>query len=300
MNTPVSNILFQLNFNTKEEEEEILSGFLARLEYKPEYLQSSEKPDFEFQYKDKLIGVELTKYYSDFSKKGSKIHQRISEWKKVAKGIKSKLIEINPDFKHLYASIHFKDVKFKYNQLLKDKLFNELLKLINIDDINILNNKSISINNKHSPNLFTIIDSIQFYIVDIDKYLWWDSSLQSGTVIQNNNAINEIVEQKNKLSENYKIDFFQKWLLIYAAGIGLHDMLNFDNKRILRQGKITLTDIDEQIDDNKIPNINSTYFTHIFIWDKFTEKIYLMYPYSKKIFDAGELKIWVNHLPLEW
>jgi hypothetical protein len=247
-----------------------------------------------------LIGIELTKYYSDFSKKGSKEHQRISEWKKVAKNLKSKLIEINPDFELLYASIHFKDAKLNYNQLLNDKLFNELLKLINLHDINILNNKLIVIDDMSSPNLSTIIDSIQFYIVDSDKYLWWDSSLQSGTVIQNINAIVEIVKQKNKLSENYKNDFFQKWLLIYAAGIGLHDIFNFENKEILRQGKITWTEIEEQIDNNKIPNVNSTYFTHIFIWDKFTERIYLLYPYNKKIFDAGELKIWVNHLPLEW
>lgn len=300
MNIPASNILFQLNFNTKDEEQEILSGFLARLEYKPDNLKSTEKPDFEFQYKNNLIGVEVTKYYPDFSKNGSNSHQRIVEWKKVAEKLKLKLSKINPKFEYLYASIHFKKVKFKYNQLLNDELFGEILKLINLYDIDNLNEKSISIDCKQSPNLYKIIDSIHFYIVDSNKYLWWDSSLQSGKVIQNNNILNEIIEKKNKLSENYKIDFFQKWLLIYAAGIGLHDMFNFENKEILRQGKITWTDIEEQIDNNKIPNVNSTYFTHIFIWDKFTERIYLLYPNNKKIFDAGELKIWVNHLPLEW
>lgn len=300
MNIPASNILFQLNFNTKDEEQEILLGFLARLEYKPENLKSTEKPDFEFQYKNNLIGVEVTKYYPDFSKNGSKEHQRIVEWKKVAQNLKLKLNKINPQFECIYASIHFKEVKFKYNQLLNDKFFNEILRFLNICDINDLNNKSISIDKEQSPNLHKIIDSIHFYILDSNKYLWWDSSLQSGTVIKNNNAINEIVEQKNKLSENYKNDFFQNWLLIYAAGIGLHDMFNFDNKEILRQGKITWTEIEEQIGNNKIPNVNSTYFTHIFIWDKFTEKIYLLYPYNKKIFDGLELKIWGNHLPLEW
>ena len=44
---------------------------------------------------------------------------------------------------------------------------------------------------------------------------------------------------------------------------------------------------------------SSTYYTHIYVWDKFHEKIFLVVPYYKKIFDYGQKTIWVNHLPIK-
>jgi hypothetical protein len=43
---------------------------------------------------------------------------------------------------------------------------------------------------------------------------------------------------------------------------------------------------------------SSKYFTHIFIWDKFSERIYMVAPYYKKIADYRENKIFANHLPV--
>jgi hypothetical protein len=51
--------------------------------------------------------------------------------------------------------------------------------------------------------------------------------------------------------------------------------------------------------DNQLDELKSNYFTHIFLWDKFSETIYQFYPYRKKIFDFEEKAIYINHLPLK-
>lgn len=46
--------------------------------------------------------------------------------------------------------------------------------------------------------------------------------------------------------------------------------------------------------------IKPEYFSHILLWDKFSEIIRLLFPYQKDIFKVGseENTIWVNHLPV--
>jgi hypothetical protein len=85
--------------------------------------------------------------------------------------------------------------------------------------------------------------------------------------------------------------------MTFAGGMGLHDMYNNTPGKLYRQGKVAVVEI---LDDFPTEEAiyKSQYFTHIFIWDKFTETIYLLYPYFKKIFDYGEGKVYVNHLPL--
>lgn len=75
---PASKILLTIKTDTKEEETEILAAFLTRLQYSPTSITPSESPDFEILLSENLVGIEVTKYYSDFTKKGSKT-QRFSK-----------------------------------------------------------------------------------------------------------------------------------------------------------------------------------------------------------------------------
>src|SRR6266516_4438961 len=104
---PASKILLTIEFDTKKEERKILNGFLERLQYSPKPIIDREQPDFEFIINNKLIGVEITKYYSDSTKEGSKIQQKISAWLSLTKKLKIKLSAVNNDFAYLYGAIHF-------------------------------------------------------------------------------------------------------------------------------------------------------------------------------------------------
>lgn len=296
---PASEILLTIHTDTKEEEREIIEQFLIRLQYSPTSLITSECPDYELEINNKLIGVEVTKYYSDFTKKGSMRQKKLSEWKKFADDLKKRLSAFEPDYDYLYGAIHFHSDQVNYRELLKESCFNEIVKFIKSAKLKSGEQKTKKVEPDNFPILSSYIDSI--YLWDKypeKKYLWWDSCLQSGEILQNETAIQEIVNKKEKSSKKYKDNYIQKWLLIYAGGLSLHDMFIFEMQNTIRQGKISLTQLDSK-QGELVLNLKSDYFTHIFIWDKFTERIFQLFPYTKKIMDFGEKKIWINHLPLK-
>jgi hypothetical protein len=295
---PASEILLTIKTDTKEEEQEILSNFLTRLQYLPTVIDPREQPDFEVEINNRQIGIEVTKYYADFTKRGSKTQQKISEWKKFAESLKSKLSTVDSEWTYLYGAIHFRERKFNYGQLLNENYFDQLAQLIKSVGIKRTDEKTVDILASQFPLLAEHIESI--YLRDTypeNIYLWWDSSLQSGQVIQNESALKVIVDKKEESSKKYKQDYFQKWLVIYAGGLGLHDMFNSSNQSTSRQGKVFMVNISEPPREDLF-EIKSDYFSHIFVWDKFTEKIIQIAPYRKIIFDYGQKSIWVNHLPL--
>lgn len=297
---PASEVLLTIKTDTKEEETEILSGLLSRLQYLASTITPRETPDFEIALNGHLIGVEITKYYSDYTRKGSKAQQTISEWKKFSEHLKSKLVELNPEYAYLYGAIHFKSDKVNYKQLLTKVHFDELIELISLADLGRNQQKTINVISDQYPALGENISSIFLWDTYPDNiYLWWNSKLQSGEVISNDSAINFLVEKKNKASESYKQDYYQKWLVIYAGGMSLQDMFLEKRNVTFRQGKIAITRMEADVLPDIDITISSSYFSHIILWDKFTEKIIQLFPYQKKIFDYGEKKIWVNHLPLK-
>lgn len=65
----------------KTQEREILDGLLQRLGYRA-CIQESERPDFQIQIGDVQIGVEITKYFSDATDRGSILERTVSSWTK--------------------------------------------------------------------------------------------------------------------------------------------------------------------------------------------------------------------------
>lgn len=80
----VSDFLLNIHSDTKIEEREIIEQFLQRLQYSNYELKEQERPDFAASIDANKIGIEITKYYSDFSKKGSKMQKNLMEWKNFA------------------------------------------------------------------------------------------------------------------------------------------------------------------------------------------------------------------------
>jgi hypothetical protein len=293
-----SKFLLTIKSDTKEEETEIIEGFLARLQYSPTNITPIEQPDFKVELNSKYVGVEITKYFSDFSEHGSKTQRKISEWKGFAEKLKKKMIESNPGYKYLYGAINFYNDNVNYRELLKENFFVELLALLSSTNLNRNETVSLKIESQKSKLLSKYVDSLSLWnTYPEDMYLWWDSRLQTGEVIINQSAIQSIVEKKEESAKKYETEYEQKWLVIYAGGIGLGDMYLGTNQTTYRQGKVVLVNISEP-QMNEVGEIISKYFTHVFLWDRFSEQITQVFPYRKKIFDAGEKSIWVDHLPL--
>lgn len=183
----------------KEQEREILDGFLERLGYKAKVLDS-ERPDFNIDVQNQLVGVEVTKFFGDASRHGSVVEQRVSKWTK----------------------------------------------------------------------------SLDTHIFSKPRSDWPTPPFQSGYVEPASIPISAIIRTKETKAASYERTFDQTWLIIYAAGFGYHDLC---------------LSVPEQ-------SIQSDYFSHMFLWDKFTESIFLLFPYHKKIFDFGSREIFINHLPI--
>src|SRR5437879_16998 len=150
---PASEILLTIKTDTKEEEQEILSNFLTRLQYTPTSIEPREQPDFEVEINGRWIGIELTKYYADFTKRGSKTQQKMGEWKKFAESLKRKLSTVDNEWAYLYGAIHFHKGKFSYGQLLNDDYFVELVQLLKSVEIKRADEKTVGILTSRFPLL---------------------------------------------------------------------------------------------------------------------------------------------------
>ncbi len=296
----VSDFLFTIHTDTKKEEREILEGFLQRLQYSKYELGEQERPDFVATIGTVKIGIEITRYYSDFYKKVSKMQKHFNDWKNFALLVKQKIENTNNEYSRVYAALHFKETIFDFKLLLTNDYYAELINCLNKSEILNKINCNIEISKEEFPLLSKFINHIYFEIKsDTNNFLWWDSRLQSGEVITDENATGNIISKKEKASAGYSNDYHQKWLIIFAAGLGLADIYSECKNNSKRQGTILLTEHNNKEYKSKILSASSNYFTHIYIWDKFSEKIFQVIPYYKKIFDYGVTTMGVNHLPIK-
>jgi hypothetical protein len=297
---PASAVLLTIQTDTKAQETQIVQEFLTRLQYSPDTFASTESPDFEISIGSKTIGVEVTKYYADFTKSGSKAQGDFSEWIRFARKLKESLQKIDPAFDRLYGAVHFRQGRILYKTLLEKGVIQEFVMLLRSNPETDEEGISVRLSGDTYPVLSTVIESV--YLRNMfpeTKYLWWNSRLQSGQVMSSDSALEHIIAKKEIAAKKYKTGYAQKWLIIYAGGLSLHDMYPTEPTTMLRQGKVMVKPIQPDASFVEFSPVHSDYFTHIFIWDKFTEMIYQLYPYFKKIFDYGERKIYINHLPLK-
>lgn len=297
----VHDFLFTIHTDTKVEEKEIIEGLLQRLQYINFECEEQERPDFSVKLEGLKIGVEITKYYSDFTSKGSQMQRKYMQWKNFAQELKKIFEEKHPKFTNIYSSIHFKEKDPNYKLLLKPDYLNEIIKSLEIFKNGDHNPATLKLNKSEFPHLFTIVDHFFFERKkDSDNFLWWNATLQSGNVLIDKNSLSNIIAKKENASKGYEDQYDQKWLLIYAAGIGLADIFPEFSNNLKRQGTIMLTELESresELEPQTYSVRDSKYFDRILVWDRFHEKIFLLSPYFKKLVDYGEEKIWVNHLP---
>jgi hypothetical protein len=313
-----SRIFIKEKKSKKEDEKDILKNFLLRIQLTYEDIIESEKPDFIIEFPNNLkVGCEVTRFYSD--NKGRKF---IAEWKRFAQKLKKELIGRNKNYRYIMGSVHFKKLQ-NLNSLINDEFFIKELadivdnsyknlkepskrlntfvygnflieELIDIPDerykkfyskmsINFIHSddfKPISqtpkrLNFRHRNGKFNLIrENIDhIYLRNIypdEQYLWWPSHLQSGEIPPTQKALEEIISKYNKKAGKYKIEnLYQKWLIIFAEGLGLNDICC--NVGHLEQKLIQET----------------SYFTNIYVFDKFTESITQVYPVCANVFSGA-------------
>jgi hypothetical protein len=266
----------------KDKELTIVSGFLKRFQLNPDAIIEGERPDFSISLGNGAlnVGIELTLLNADtqHSRGGSPERQLHSKWKKLAHALRSRLsIEPEP-LPHVYGSVFF---RISSESILSDldqvRFCEEVATTLRGTSLSELGSKIVNFHPASTPLLASMVSHIFVRVFPAETdLLWWCSDLQSGPVPDPHDALKATVAKKKRKADSYNWrNALERWLLIYAAGEGLADMT-------------------PNLEDPEIGE--TTPFTHVFLWDKFSETIYCLSPRFATVFEAGNT-LHVRQLP---
>jgi len=280
--------IFYDDSSGKNFERRIIEGFLNRLQLTYYKIRDSERPDFWVSFGDDsvVVGLELISFSADSyltGKTGGSMERRLhAKWRQFATSLRRQLDK--EGLHYIYGAIHFKNTSLDILDRFDNRRFqNELIQICSTVASTL--NPSSSVDNfsiKKYPLLCTWVNRINLR----DCYpetgiLWWCGHLQSGNVESPTESLLQAITVKASKASSYNWNHtVHKWLLVYAAGTGLMDLVFVEN--------------DLRI-DKKIANIP---FSAVFLWNKFSEDITELYPHFRIIMSGHEMALYVNHLPL--
>jgi len=153
-----------------------------------------------------------------------------------------------------------------------------------------LNPSNVFYPSKLEDNKFELIKEYVDHIFIENIYpverLWWPGHFQSGSIPDSREPVKEIIlADKNVKAKGYKKEGLdQRWLIIFAEGLGLNDVCF--NVAPLKK---------EVIDEVE----NADYFTNIYIFNIFpSQSIIQVYPRYCVVFSESERAIYVKCLPI--
>lgn len=268
----------------KEQERKIVAGFLARLKLTHYELRPGERPDFMISFGNGvlLVGCELTLFNNDFASGqqniGSPERRFHSLWNYFAKILRRRLDEGGGHLPYLYGAVFFKSPGLDlFDQFDSQQLVEEIVEAVKKTHGG---STLDSFDSRQFPLLSTFVDHL--YLRDCRPetgLLWWCAHLQSGKVEDPNSALIDIVVEKADKGIYYDWRAAtERWLLIYAAGTGLADLAHLS------------TDPEISTCVNNLP------FTHVFLWNKWSEDIMELYPQFRPILSRGQT-LFVNRVP---
>ncbi|KAF0146488.1 MAG: hypothetical protein FD156_156 [Nitrospirae bacterium] len=267
----------------KEQEAKILHAFLQRLQLGHYRVVLSERPDFFLNFalngQSVCVGCEVTYYFADNGRHGSAQARFVRQWKRFAKSLRVALDKEGKKYKHLYGAIHFNNPNFKIMDRFDNSAFiSEIVFAVK----NAKNKHHIKRFNKDTlPLLREHVDHV--YLKDTTPetgILWWPSHLQSGKISDSTNKLIKIIKEKNVSAHSYDwVNADEKWLLIYGAAEGIADMMVIEH--------------DPAIHDK----LGGLRFDRVYIWDKFFERIYQIYPQFLNVFSAVSRVLYRKNYP---
>ncbi|MBI4319707.1 MAG: hypothetical protein HY675_14560 [Chloroflexi bacterium] len=268
----------------KAEEQAIIEGFLTRLSLSGYNLYLSERPDFKISFRSDglVVGCELTLFNNDVQspqlQTGSPERRFHSQWKRFARELRSHLDEQGGHPPYLYGSVFFKTPTLElFDHLNRDRLLDEIVNLVK-------GNPMTGTVDTFDAYSYPLLSEFVHHLCLYNTYpetgiLWWCAHLQTGEVKDPNEALVRIIREKSAKAIGYNWGAAdEKWLIIYARASGLSDMAQVRSDPTV--SKIV----------RNIP------FTHIFLWDKFSEDVLEVYPLFRPVLADGRT-LYVNRIP---
>ena len=295
--------------NNDDEERDILEQFLLRLDLRYDDLNKTEKPDFILVVDNNRFGFEITKYYSDKNRKGSNSYKFLNDWITFINDLRNRINQLGEEFKYYYGAIFLNEEIKTFKKFDKELFLTELTSSLKNIKLERGEKRELKNNEFDSTYLTKTLEHIYLENAYPSKNpMWWLSSLQTGIVNIDYDKLNKIIEEKEKKAIKYNKDLNSKYLLIYAAGLGLNDILIINDglnvSTVKRQGRIMVYELHKDQNKNILSsknieiNTQVKYFDHIYTFDHFTETIWEIYPEIRQVFDYGKKTIWVNRRPM--
>lgn len=264
-----------LNINwklKKQDEEEVIRGFLSRIGLTEPGLESRERPDFLVDARGRVrIACEVARYFSDEGSRGSIERRFFRLWTDFALSLKRRLSE--EGMGHMYGAIHFRDanrIEIPPEKAFMEEIIRALRSPYHGEVVGAF-----------EPANFPILASTVDHICVRDTspecgILWWCAHLQSGLVESSAHILWNQVEKKDEEASSYEWpECREKWLVIYAAARGLADCA-------------------PKIDSSQ-PTPRVAHFDRVFFWDRFFETIYQLAPSVLTVLEYP--KLYIHRLP---
>lgn len=258
----------------------IVTGFLERLQLDVEVIEG-ERPDFSLSFGRGALyaGLELTLLNADGRRSDGSPERRLhSVWKKIAEALRERLSKESEPLPHAYGSVFFRTSSASVlNEFDRVQFCEEVAISLRSTTLSEPGSRITDFDPTNTPLLRRMVEHMYVRVFPSeDRLLWWCSDLQSGPVADPSQAIEAAVIEKQEKARSYRWGTaHERWLLIYAAGEGLADLVI-------------------GVKDPKIGE--PTPFTQIFLWDKFSETIHSLSPKFAAIFTEADT-LHLRHLP---
>jgi len=258
----------------KAKEKMVILEFLRRLQLGNCHIVDNERPDFLLNFSSNerqvSVGVELTYYYADNTKRGSRQAEFQRQWKKFAKSLRERLDNEGGRYPYLYGAVHFHNSRFDlFKHVDGDKLIAEIIATIKACDGSTEPLSTFDI--EKSPILAEHVHHIFLKDTAPERGIfWWPAHLQSGMIADPRQRLIEITADKNAKAKTFDWKSAnEKWLLIYSESEGICDMVGIYS------------------DPEIFSNLGDLTFDRVYVWNKYFETIEEIYPAFVTIFSVA-------------
>jgi hypothetical protein len=243
-------------------------------------LQPREIPRPRFQRR-----AEITQFFSDKGDRGSRGMRAVSEWRKFSdrfgRDLRQKGIPVTGTLHFIDDGVQHDGEPIAHRHLLdfvKDQVAIDELRVLVVDPARPLI-ETREVDTGHSPALGRHVSKVSLAPNSGNYSHWWASHLRTGEVPDPLPLLEDIVQKKARLSENYSHDIDELWLIVVA------DALQLETLCVL-----------ESVTEPP-PMENPGYFNRVWLWDEFLEQVWQLFPEWALISDSATKTIRMRAYP---
>jgi hypothetical protein len=258
----------------KARELSIVEGFLTRLSATSPTIDPGERPDFVAMLGPRgvRVGIELTELQADQQRQGGSAEREAHDlWRRFSAELSRRLVTDPDAIPHACGVIGFRDPDWFTDcrsKAARERLRDDMARLVREASLNDALTRVSSFDPSRFPALAAEVDWVSMRLASEHRGPRWRAAhAQSGAVQGMSDAIRAAVAAKAGKSLGYAWkDVAERWLLLYPSGDGLSDLAAV-------------------VDDPGIADTGE--FTHVFLWDKFSETITQLAPSFAAVLESG-------------